>query len=93
MPNDTLQRVSAWLKMLDNVRHDLVPLYTGDYEFLAKIACVPYERIIKSKDGTPRVFFVDRKKAIKLLKERYGFFTRQEAEAELKEAAKDGTDI
>lgn len=93
MPNDTLQRVSTWLKMLDGTKRDLIPVYVGDYEFLAKVACVPYERILRSKQGKPRVIFINREKAINLLKERYGFFTRQEAEAEVKEAFKDGTDI
>jgi hypothetical protein len=80
--------VSMWLSMLNKHPRNLVPLFAGDFHRLRELAPVIHERVIKTPEGQPRLYMVDRDKTVQLLKELYGFKTKQEAMGEL-----NGTDL
>jgi hypothetical protein len=82
-------RVHQWLTMLSKSKLEQFPLFTKDYKILQNLCGVPYVRVLKNHNQEARVFFVDRQQAIDMLKDRYGFKTKQEAERELR----DGLDI
>lgn len=71
--------VSMWLKLLAKFPKPLVPLYTLEFKKLSKLAPIQVVRVIKTPNGEPRVYMIDRVETINLLKELYHFHTKAEA--------------
>lgn len=78
--------VSLWLHTLDRQKKDHTSLFMDDYQRLCKLAPIPTVRVIYNPEGEPRLFFIDRKKTIAILKELYGFHTKPEVTTQLREA-------
>lgn len=81
--------VSLWLHMLNRQKRDVISLFSNDYARLTKLAPIPAVRVIKTPEGEPRLFFIDCKQAIAILKDLYAFHTKPEVAKQIKEALKD----
>lgn len=84
-----MNEVFIWLNALDKNPKQLIPLFHDDFKLLSKLVPAEVVRVIKNNDGENRLFFIDKQKTIKMLKELYGFHTKEEAAKELN----NGTDL
>ena len=73
--------VSMWLSSLAKEKTETLSLFSLEFNRLKKLA--PVEAVIKTPNGEPRLFFIDRLKTIQLLKSLYAFQTKEEASNEL----------
>jgi hypothetical protein len=80
-------RASVWLNALSKSNLDNMPVYPQDFKTLSQLCGVKPVRILKNAEGVPRVFIIDREDTIQKIKDIYGFFTKKEAESQLKDAA------
>ncbi len=75
-----------FLCILAKGKRDAMSFFPDDYRILASLAPIDVLRTYKDKDGTIKVYIVNRLDAIKRIKEQYGFFTTAEATKELQAA-------
>jgi len=80
---DINSEVASWLKLLSNQSTPTVSLFGFEYGQLKRLAPIPIERVIKTPNGEPRLFFVDRAATIAILKDIYSFRTKEEATQDL----------
>ena len=73
----------VWLNMLDKNPKEIIPLFQQDFNLLSKLVPAETVRVIKNNDGENRIFFINKQNTIKMLKEFYGFHTKEEASKEL----------
>lgn len=75
--------VSMWLSILSRQSGDTLSLFTLEYKRLSKLAPIEAVKIIKTPNGEPRIFFIDRVATITLLKNLYAFHSKEDAIKEL----------
>jgi len=75
--------VAMWLNSLAREKTETLSLFSLEFNRLKKLAPVEAVRVIKTPNGEPRLFFIDRLKTIQLLKSLYAFQTKEEASNEL----------
>lgn len=78
--------VSMWLSVLSKHSGDTISLYTLEFKQLSKLGPVETVRVIKNPSGEPRLFFIDKLATIKLLKDLYAFYDKEDLSKELQEA-------
>ncbi len=76
--------VSMWLEVLAKQTSENISLFAMEYNRLSKLAPVVVVRVIKTPQGEPRLFFINRLDSIKLLKDLYAFHSKSEIEEEFK---------
>ncbi len=76
--------VSMWLEVLAKQTSENISLFAMEYNRLNKLAPVVVVRVIKTPQGEPRLFFINRLDSIKLLKDLYAFHSKSEIEEEFK---------
>ena len=80
---DINSEVAIWLKILDNQSKETISLFGFEYGRLKKLAPILPVRVLKTPNGEPRLFFIDRLAAIRILKDIYSFKTKEEATQDL----------
>lgn len=78
-------RVSLWLHLLSKSKLQLVPVYTREFQNLHQIAPIHPEKVVRNNDGEPRIFYVNRDKTIKVLKDLYRFHSKEDATKVIKD--------
>lgn len=79
-----MNEVFVWLNALSKNPKEIIPLYSTDFNLLKKLAPVEVVRVVKNNDGENRIIFINKQKTITMLKEMYGFHTKEEAAKQLK---------
>ena len=82
--NHTYSDVSMWLSVLAKQTGDTISLFAMEYKRLSKLAPVEVVRVIKTPQGEPRLFFINRLDSIKLLKNLYAFHSKADIEEQFK---------
>lgn len=78
-----MNEVFIWLKILDRDKRDLVSLFYTEFNLLNKLCPVQVVRTINNNDGDARIYFINRLDTIQMLKDLYGFHTKQDAATQL----------
>lgn len=66
----------------------LVPMYKAEFEMLKRLAPISPEKVARDTNGHIKVFYIDKEKTVKILKDLYSFKTKEEAVIEVRDAAK-----
>jgi len=72
-------QVNLLLNAINKCKMDLVPMYRPEFEMLKRLAPVLPEKVVRDGEGNVRVFYVNKKKTIQILKDLYSFKTKEEA--------------
>lgn len=85
MSAELLSKVSIWIKIIGNFKKGkLFPMFPNDYKEIQSLVFVEPDRVIRDKKGNPTIIMVDKQKLLTRLKDRFKFFTKEEATEELK---------
>ncbi len=75
--------VSMWLSNLSRQAGPTISLFTLEYKCLSKLAPIEVVKVMKTPNGEPRLYFIDRLATITLLKDLYAFHSKEDATKEL----------
>lgn len=81
--------VSQILAIVSNNPRKLIPLFIDDYNKVRVVTGIKPERVIQDQYGKNKIFMVNKEEVLKGLKNRYSFFTKNEAAKELALAAEE----
>ena len=81
-----VRTVLVLLNVINSSPRDLVSLQEKTYRQFFPQHSVPPEQVVKNESGDVSLVLINKHKAIKYLKETYGFLSRNELDKEIKDA-------
>jgi len=80
-------QVNLLLNAINRCKFKQLPMYKAEFEMLRRLAPISPERVVRDQNGNVKVFYIDKEKTIRILKNIYSFKSKEEAVNQVKEAA------